>query len=68
MLSWKGDLLGIVQGIEISPYEQVVHAHVIYVQSESIQENEAYKIIWDLVIKTDHLISTRRPDVMIVKK
>ena len=30
-------------------------------------ENETHKIVWDFEIQTDHLISARRPDLMIVK-
>ena len=33
---------------------------------ESIQDNETHKIFWDFEIQTDHLISTRRPDLVIV--
>ena len=36
--------------------------------SESIPENETLKILWDFEIQTDHLISVRRPDFVIVKK
>ena len=37
--------------------------------SESVQENEAYKLFWDFEIQdTDHLISSRKPDIGIVKK
>ena len=35
---------------------------------ESIQENETDKLHWDFEIQTDHLISARRPDLVIVKK
>ncbi len=35
---------------------------------ESIQENETHKLLWDFEIQTDHLISTRRPDLIIVNK
>ena len=33
---------------------------------ESVRENEMYKLLWDLEIQTDHLISVRRPDLVIV--
>ena len=33
---------------------------------ESIIENETHKILWDFEIQTDHLISARRPDLVIV--
>ena len=36
--------------------------------SESILENETHKLLWDFKIKTDHLISVRRPDLVIIKK
>ena len=35
---------------------------------ESALENEMHKILWDFKIQTDHLISTRRPDLVIIKK
>ena len=34
--------------------------------SESVLENEMHKILWDFEIQTDHLISARRPDLVIV--
>ena len=35
---------------------------------ESALQNEVCKILWDFVIQTHHLISTRRPVLMIVNK
>ena len=35
---------------------------------ESAPENEMHKGLWDFGIQTDHLISARRPDLMIVNK
>ena len=35
---------------------------------ESFLENETHKILWDSEIQTDHLISARRPDQVIVNK
>ena len=35
--------------------------------SESVLENETYKLLWNLKIQTDHLRSARRPDLVIVK-
>ena len=35
---------------------------------ESVQENETLKLLWDFLILTDHLISPRRPDQVIVNK
>ena len=33
---------------------------------ESVLENERHKLNWEFEIQTDHLISPRRPDQMIV--
>ena len=33
---------------------------------ESILENEMHKVVWDFEIQTDHIISVRRPDQVIV--
>ena len=33
---------------------------------ESVPENGTHKILWDFEIQTDHLISARRPDLVIV--
>ena len=35
---------------------------------ESILENETHNLLWDLRIQTNHLISARRPDLIIIKK
>ena len=35
---------------------------------ESVLENETHKLLWDFGIQTDHLISARRPDLMILNK
>ena len=34
----------------------------------SVLENETYKLLWDFEIQTDHLISTRRLDLVIINK
>ena len=36
--------------------------------SESVQENDAQKLLGDFEIKMDHLISARRPDLVIVNE
>ena len=33
-----------------------------------IQENNAHKLLWDFDIHKDHLISARRPDLIIINK
>ena len=35
---------------------------------ESVLENETHKILWDFDIQTDHQISARRPDLVIINK
>ena len=35
---------------------------------ESVIENEAHKLLWDLKIQTDPLITAKRPDLVIVNK
>ena len=32
----------------------------------SVLENDTYKLLWDFDIQTDHLISARQPDLMII--
>ena len=31
-----------------------------------VQENDTFKLIWEFDIHTDHLISARRPDLIII--
>ena len=33
-----------------------------------VLENDSHKLLWDLNIQTDHLIQTRRPDLLIINK
>ena len=35
---------------------------------ESFMENETHKVLWDFEIQTDHQISARQPDFIILKK
>ncbi len=35
---------------------------------ESVLENERHKLLWDFEIQTDHLISARRPNFIIINK
>ena len=32
----------------------------------SVLENDMHKLLWDFVIQTDHLLSARRPDIIII--
>ena len=36
--------------------------------TESVLENEDYKILWDFSIQTDHVIEARRPDLVVVER
>ena len=33
-----------------------------------VLENDTHKLLWDFNIQTDHLISARRPDLIIINK
>ena len=33
-----------------------------------VLENDTHKLLWDFDIQTDHLISARRPDLIIINK
>ena len=35
---------------------------------ESVQENDAHKLLWDFDIQTDHLTLARQPDLIIINK
>ena len=35
---------------------------------ESVLENYTHKLLWDFEIQTDHVISVRRPDLIIINK
>ena len=37
-------------------------------EPESVLENEDYKVLWDFIIQTDHVIEARRPDSFVVDK
>ena len=34
----------------------------------AVLENDTHKFLWDFDVHTDHLISARRPDLIIIKK
>ena len=45
------------------------HANKWYMHNpESVLENEMHKLLWDFDIQTDHLISARQPDLIIINK
>ena len=39
-----------------------------YKHGPEVLENGDYKILWDFSIQTDHVIETRRPDLVVVDK
>ena len=44
-------------------------AKKLYIHNPApVLENNTHKLLWDFDIKTDHLISVRRPDLIIIKK
>ena len=48
---------------------KVDHTNKWYMHNpESVLENETYKLLWDFEIQTNHLISARQPDPVIVNK
>ena len=45
------------------------HTYKWYMHNpESVQENEAHKLPWEFETQTDHLISARRPDLVVINK
>ena len=45
------------------------HMNKWYIHNpESVIENDTHKLLWDFDIQTDHLISARRPDFIIINK
>ena len=62
-------VVAIEKGAFGSPMTMVANFILILLymhKPESILENETYEILWDFKIQTDHLISTRRPDLVII--
>ena len=37
-------------------------------QPKAVEENEKYKILWDFMVQTDHVIAARRPDLIVLDK
>ena len=45
------------------------HTNIWYMHNPvPVLENDTHKLLWDFDIHTDHLISTRRPDLIIINK
>ena len=41
---------------------------MVYAQLSTVLENDTHKLLWDFDIQTDHLISARRPDLIVINK
>ena len=46
------------------PHEPQWYKH----DPEAVVENDKFKILWDFTIQTDHIISARRPDIVVIDK
>ena len=45
------------------------HTNKWYIHNPaSVLENDTHKLLWDFDIQTDHLISARKPDLVIINK
>ena len=65
----RQDLVGKVIHWELYNKFKFDHTNKWYMHnSESVLENEMHKLLWDFEIQMDHLISARRPDVVIINK
>ena len=63
MTDGQVDPLGIVPKIKFEPTNKW-YMHNL----ESVLENETQKLRWNFEIQIDHLISARRPDIIIINK
>ena len=65
----RHDWVGKVILWEICKKFKIDHANKWYMHNPApILENDIHKLLWDLDIQMDHLISARRPDLKIIKK
>ena len=65
----RHDWVGKVINREMCKKFKFDHANKWYMQNPApVQENETHKLLGDFDIQTDHLISTRRPDLIIINK
>ena len=65
----RNDWVGMVIHWELCKKFKFGHTNEWYIYDpESVLRYETKKILWDFETETDHLISTRRPDLVIVKK
>ena len=63
------DWVGKVTHLELGKELKFDHTNKRYMHNPAFAlENESHKLLWDFEIQTDHLISTRRPDLIIINK
>ena len=63
----RHDCVGKVIYRELCKKLKFDHTNKWYMHNpESVLENETHKLVWDFDIQTDHLISARRPDLIII--
>ena len=64
-LAWVGKLIH----WETCKKSKFNHTNKWYMHNpEPVLENDTHKLLWDFDIQTDHLISARRPDLIIINK
>ena len=65
----RHDYLGKVIYREMCKKFKHDHTNIWYMHNPAaVLGNDSHKLLWDFDIETDHLISTRRPDIIIINK
>ena len=65
----RHDLVGKVVYWEMCKKSKFNHTNKWYMHNPaSVLENGSHKLLWDFDIQTEHLISARRPDLIIINK
>ena len=65
----RHDWVGKVIHLELCKKFKFDHTNKWYIHKlAAVLENDTHKLLWDFDIQTDHLISARRPDLIIIKK
>ena len=65
----KHDWVGKVIHLELCRKLKFDHTNKWYMHKlTSVRENETQKLLWDFEIQTDHLISARWPDLIIINE
>ena len=65
----RHDWVGKVIHWEMRKKSKLDHANKWYMHNPApVLENDTHKLLWDFNIQADHLISARRPDLIIINK